>query len=116
MVPFQPQGVDFMRRIVGYLLLVVIVALLALPPIRASEDEDAKLAAFFKLYLEESFRHSPMKASNLGDHRFDHLLDDLSPKARKARLEQARKSLEALPRQVNYKKLSRSAQIDFEML
>jgi uncharacterized protein (DUF885 family) len=89
---------------------------LAVNPLRAAESEDAKLTGFFKSYLEESFRQRPLEATRLGDHRFDDLLDDVSPKARAAWTEQTRKTLSELPRRVDYQKLSRAGQIDFEIL
>jgi uncharacterized protein (DUF885 family) len=79
-------------------------------------DDDARLTAFFKDYLEREFRSQPMLATRLGDHRFDDRLDDLSPRARAACKEQTRKTLAELPRHVDYAKLSRPAQIDFEIL
>lgn len=82
----------------------------------AAEDEDAKLKAVFKTYLEEDFRQHPVSATQLGDHRFDALLDDLSPKARAASTERMRKTLAELPEKVDYAKLSRPSQIDFEIL
>ncbi len=100
------------------MLRYVSLALLAWPLLgtaRAAE-EDARLAAFFKDYLEHEFRRQPMLATRLGDHRFDDRLDDLSPKARAAWTEQTRRALADLPRQVDYAKLSRPAQIDFEIL
>lgn len=84
--------------------------------VRCEEPEDARLNTFFKNYLDEEFRHKPLDATRLGDHRFDHLLDDLSPKARAANVERTRKALEDLPKQVDYQKLSRPAQIDYEIL
>ncbi|MGO8746009.1 MAG: DUF885 domain-containing protein [Thermoguttaceae bacterium] len=80
-----------------------------------AENADAKLESFFKNYLEESFRQRPVDATRLGDHRFDELLDDLSPQARAAWGELARKTLGELPRQVAFEKLSRDGQIDFEI-
>jgi uncharacterized protein (DUF885 family) len=77
--------------------------------------QDAKLTGFFKEYLEQAFRQRPLEATRLGDHRFDHLLDDLSPKARAQWVELARKTLRELPQRVNYQALSRSGQIDFEI-
>src|SRR5262249_27873965 len=56
------------------------------------------------------------EATRLGDHRFDHLLDDVSAKARSAWKERTAKTLTDLPREINKKKLSRAAQIDFEIL
>lgn len=82
----------------------------------ANSPEDAKLTAFFKAYLEEEFKHRPLEATRLGDHRFDHLLDDLSAEARAANVERNRRTLARLPKQVDYQKLSRAGQIDFEIL
>src|SRR5262249_45207321 len=79
-------------------------------------SEDARLHDFFKKYLDEEFRRRPLEATRLGDHRFDHLLDDVSAKARSAWKERTAKTLTDLPREINKKKLSRAAQIDFEIL
>lgn len=85
---------------------------------RAAEvrSADDKLAAFFTQYLEEDFRQHPLAATRLGDHRFDHLLDDVSAQARARGVEFIRSTLDALPRQVDYPALSRDAQVDFEIL
>src|SRR5262249_38821189 len=80
------------------------------------ENEDTRLTAFFRKYLDEEFRHRPMEATRLGEHRFDHLLDDLSPKARAATTERTRKALAELPRQVDVTKLSPSARVDYQIL
>ncbi len=55
-------------------------------------------------------------ATRLGDHRFDDKLDDLSAEARAANVERDRKALADLPGKVDYKKLSRDGQIDYEIL
>src|SRR5205807_5898784 len=78
--------------------------------------EDAKLESFFKSYLDQRFQLRPMSATEMGDHRFDAQLEDLSPKARKKWLEQTRKTLAALPKSVEFKKLTRPSQIDYEIL
>jgi uncharacterized protein (DUF885 family) len=80
-----------------------------------AEDADAKLNAFFKQYLDETFRLRPTEATRLGDHRFDNLLDDLSPQARKNWVEHSRTTLEELPKQVDYEKLSRDGKIDYDI-
>jgi uncharacterized protein (DUF885 family) len=97
---------------------VVLFCLLGLAALlaQASADEDAKLTAFFKAFLDAEFRQRPFLATRLGDHRFDHLLDDLSPKARARWAEHARETLARLPEQIHYDKLSRNGQIDFEIL
>jgi uncharacterized protein (DUF885 family) len=89
---------------------------LALVPLAATASEDDKLVAFFKAHLDREFKERPLEATRLGDHRFDHLLDDVSPKARAGWVQRYRDTLADLPKRVAYKKLSRSAQIDFEIL
>ncbi|HMF20244.1 MAG TPA: DUF885 domain-containing protein, partial [Gemmataceae bacterium] len=81
-----------------------------------SATEDGKLNTFFKKYLDEEFRRRPLEATRLGDHRFDHLLDDVSAKARSGWKERTAKTLVDLPKEISKKKLSRSGQIDFEIL
>jgi uncharacterized protein (DUF885 family) len=81
----------------------------------AAENEDTRLAAFFQEYLDESFRLRPMDATRLGDHRFDHLLDDVSPAVRAGWKKHAQKALNEVPKKIDYKKLSRAGQIDFEI-
>src|SRR5439155_471786 len=78
-------------------------------------EADLRLDALFKDYLEEHFRQQPLEATQLGDHRFDHLLDDVTPKARERWQAHARRTLQELPRKVDYAKLSRAGQIDFEI-
>lgn len=78
--------------------------------------EDAKLTAFFRTYLDETFRAQPVFATHLGDHRFDDQLDDLSSEARAANTARDRKTLAELPEKVDYNKLSRDGQIDYEIL
>src|SRR5580698_171623 len=86
---------------------------LALTCLRAAGQisEDTKLNAFFNNYLEAHFRQQPLQATGLGDHRFDALLDDISPQARASWVALARQTLKELPKQVDYKKLTRDGQI-----
>jgi uncharacterized protein (DUF885 family) len=79
------------------------------------QDMDKKLSTFFQDYLEAEFRHQPLEATELGDHRFDSLLDDLSLEALAARRVRAAEALEALPRRIEYAQLSRDSQIDYEI-
>src|ERR1041385_972629 len=81
----------------------------------AQPAENEKLESFFKSYLEDVFRQRPLEATKLGDHRFDHLLDDVSRAARDRWLAHARKTLRELPKAVDYAKLTRDGQIDFEI-
>lgn len=82
----------------------------------AEPAEDAKLQAFFDHYLEAEFRRHPCDASRAGDHRFDDRMDDLSPAARAAGIAANRAALEELEKSIDYSKLSRCAQIDYEIL
>src|SRR5438105_8739099 len=93
-----------------------LLALALIAGVAAANDEDAKLAAFFGRYLDAEMKHRPSEATRLGDHRFDHLLDDLSPAARDAGVARVRATAAALPKEIEYAKLSRSGQIDFEIL
>ena len=81
----------------------------------AQVPEEQKLESFFKGYLDENFRLQPVQATKLGDHRFDAQLEDVSPQARERWLAHTRRTLRELPKQVSYSRLSRPAQIDFEI-
>lgn len=97
----------------------VFIAMATLGLIAATADaneEDGRLAAFFKSYLDTEFKHRPLEATRLGDSRFDDELDDLSPKARAAATDRARQTLAALRKDIDFKKLSRGGQIDCEIL
>ncbi|MBM4070836.1 MAG: DUF885 domain-containing protein [Planctomycetes bacterium] len=78
-------------------------------------SEDARLASHFKKFLDEELRHQPLEATRLGDHRFDHLLDDLSGDARAARLDRIKQALAALPRDIDQQRLSRDSSVDFNI-
>jgi len=95
-------------------LLVLVMAVLAKAP--SPNNEDAKLAAFFKSYLDAEFRRHPAAATRAGEHRYDDRLDDLSPAAQAADVKAMRDALADLPKQVDYAKLTRAGQIDFEIL
>lgn len=95
-------------------LLILGMFAVAHASMRANEDQ--KLEHFFKSYLEQRFLLQPLDATRLGDHRFDHLLDDLSAEARKRQRDFTRGVLKRLPKEVKYKELSRNAQINFDIL
>ncbi|HQZ69449.1 MAG TPA: DUF885 domain-containing protein, partial [Planctomycetaceae bacterium] len=97
-------------------ILIFVVVTLSLTTIAMAQTVDEKLEVFFKSHLEESFQMRPFEATMLGDHRFDHLLDDVSPEARKGWLEHYQRQLARLTEEIPYDKLSRNSQIDFEIL
>ena len=100
-----------MRTIVATLILAIFTACSAL----TQTAEDAKLEQFFKQYLENYFRLRPLEATRLGEHRFDQQLEELAPEARARWIELTRRTLADLPTVVDYQKLSRPSQIDFEI-
>ena len=91
------------------------IALALAHPAFAQTNEDETLDAFFKSYLEKHFQQQPLDATALGDHRFDSQLDDISAKARAGWKSLTRETLRQLPREVEFKKLSRDGQIDFQI-
>ena len=104
-----------MSKITWMTIIGAFSILTATAPAFAQQTADDELNSFFKNYLEEYFRQQPLQATSLGDHRFDDQLDDISQKARDGWLTRARGTLKELTRQVDYKKLSRDGQIDFEI-
>ncbi len=76
---------------------------------------DAAFATFSKRALEEWMRLSPVAATQIGDHRFDAQLDDLSAAGRKASLD-ANKALLAELSAIPTGKLSRENQVDAAIL
>lgn len=84
-----------------------------------AETADELLAEFFRDHLQESFRLRPLEASALGDHAYDHLLDDISRQARAGWLEHWKRRLAALEERFGgaaLERLSVDGRIDFEIL
>ena len=82
---------------------------------QAAAGPDADFAALSARWLDAMARLSPVAATQLGDHRFDNLLDDLSPAGRAAAAASSRRllaQLVALPKAT----LSRDNQIDAVIL
>jgi uncharacterized protein (DUF885 family) len=105
-----------MKTVAGFFRVVLISSLFLTAEINIPAGEaDARLDRFFKAYLTEYFQLRPLEATQLGDHRFDAQLDDLTPPALATRVTQLKRVLANLPQQVDYSKLSRDGQIDFEI-
>jgi uncharacterized protein (DUF885 family) len=102
-----------MRTPILWLLLLLLCC-----PFRSALGEraaDTQLETFFKGYLDDYFKLRPLEATRLGDHRFDAQLEELTPEARAKWLALTRRALSQLRKQVDYQKLSRGSQIDFEI-
>jgi uncharacterized protein (DUF885 family) len=78
-------------------------------------EEDKKLASYFDAWLEVYLKDHPTEATSLGDHRYDDRMDDFSPQAVAARKKHTADTLADLPNKIDYTKLSRNGQIDFEI-
>lgn len=96
----------------GFVMCWLIVAA---PPDARAQTADAELEQFFRDYLEDVFRMRPCDATMLGDHRFDHLTDDISASARQEWVERDRRQLERLSDEIPFEDLTRNGQIDFEI-
>ena len=81
----------------------------------SAPSEDEKLSTFFQQYLDQYFLQQPSRATQLGDHRFDHLLEDLSLDSIDQWNDLAKNILKKLPKEVDFAKLSRPSQVDFEI-
>ncbi|MGE5754927.1 MAG: DUF885 domain-containing protein [Planctomycetaceae bacterium] len=101
--------------VVGF-LLALLGGVSILRADEGANGEDDKLAAFFRAYLDRVFRAEPLTATRLGDRRFDDRLDDLSAESRAANIERDRRARAELAKEIDYGKLSRHGQIDFEIL
>lgn len=98
-----------------FICALTLLGLLPLLTVRAAPPsmEDTKLAKFFRSYLDEDFKRHPLKASFLGDHRYDDRLDDVSAKARQGDFQFLKDTRQKLEKSVDYNKLSNSAKVDY---
>jgi len=97
------------------LLLVAFLGTNPMPVSAADPAEDAKLEKFFRNYLDLWMAQRPLEATYLGNHDFDDVLEDVSAESRKQWESLVRTTLEGLPKEVAYAKLSRGSQIDYEI-
>jgi uncharacterized protein (DUF885 family) len=93
--------------------LVALAVLLAMNDFASAETADERLEAFFRGYLEEVFKLRPLEATQLGDHRFDAQLDDISPEARAEWLALDKRLLAALPKEIDFETLSPDGKVSY---
>ena len=77
----------------------------------AASQADAAFATLSKRFLEEGLALSPVSATQIGEHRYDDQLDDLSEAGRKKSLDWAKVMLAELGK-IDASKLSRENQVD----
>ena len=83
---------------------------------KENQAADKRLEEFFRAHLEETFALRPFDATLLGDHRFDHLLDDIAPPARQRWLVQSRERLASLTKAFAQADLSADGKVDYTIL
>src|SRR4051812_11915365 len=83
----------------------------AAPAVAAATSEDARFASFADRVVDEYLKLDPVSATQLGDHRYDALLPDVSAAGRAARRAYAGQSLAELAK-FDAQKLSREHQVD----
>ncbi len=89
--------------------------LLFFPAFTQAQTADERLEDFFKDHLEQSFVMRPLEATMLGDHRLDHLLDDISAPAREKWLAHYRSQLDRLAQEFKSADLSANGQLDYQI-
>jgi uncharacterized protein (DUF885 family) len=81
------------------------------PAATAPSQADAAFAELSKRYLDEGMKFSPISATQIGDHRFDSEVDDLSASGRQAGLDFNRRYLTELEA-IDFAQLSRDNHVD----
>ncbi|HVK80995.1 MAG TPA: DUF885 domain-containing protein [Verrucomicrobiae bacterium] len=100
------------RRVITALGSTMLAPLVAAPAwAQSSSRADRAFEALGRRWLDRSLRLSPISATTTGDHRFDHLIDDVSAAGRAAGLRFVRETLRALEA-IDATQLSRANQVD----
>lgn len=84
-------------------------------PTTTDATVDSRFADLSRRWLDGAMRLSPVSATQIGDHRFDAELDDLSAAGRDARLKFSKDTLAELD-DIDVNQLSRANQVDAAML
>ncbi len=96
-------------------VFAAVLILVAAAGCSRSPDADQAFVGLATRYLDRMLDQNPEWATNLGDHRFDHQVSDLSADGFAARLELARTTLDSLAR-LDTSRLSQVNRIDAEIL
>jgi len=87
----------------------------ATPEVQIQQDHNAQFAALSELALRQWMQHSPISATQIGEHRYDNRIDDVSAQGIAAGIEQTRALLAALGA-IDPQQLSRDNQVDAAIL
>ena len=85
------------------------------PNVQIQQDHNAQFAALSELALRQWMQHSPISATQIGEHRYDNRIDDVSAQGIAAGIEQTRTLLAALET-IDTQQLSRDNQVDAAIL
>lgn len=85
------------------------------PEVQIQQDHNAQFAALSELALRQWMQHSPISATQIGEHRYDNRIDDVSAQGIAAGIEQTRALLDALEA-IDTQQLSRDNQVDAAIL
>jgi uncharacterized protein (DUF885 family) len=106
----------FNRRLLNRrLALALMGSSMMIPPAAAATGEDARFQALSKRWLEGFLSTQPVTATQIGDHRFDGEIDDMSAAGRARRTALWQALLGELS-QLDRTKLSRDNQVDAAIL
>lgn len=97
------------------LSLILMGASALVSPALGESSEDAKFAAIAKRWLDQEMRMSPVQATQIGDHRFDDRIDDMSKEGRARGIAFCRQTLGEL-QSLDRSRLSRDNQVDLAIL
>ena len=81
----------------------------------AQSTADIQFQKLAEQYLDEFPALGPVGATSLGDHRFDHLVNQVSSEARAKSLDYNKKYIQGLQR-IPFEELSRAHQVDVKLL
>ncbi len=96
-------------------LILVLAMLLILISGCSRQSEDEKFSKLVDKFMDEYFKFNPVAATWVGYHKYDNLLDDLSEKAIKEKLEWLKNYKEKFSK-FDLKKLSKDNSIDCRIL
>ena len=114
--PGSPEATKWQARWRATVTCVALALVTFMPAVAApASTDDARFEAIARRYVEEFGRYAPVSATQLGDHRFDAELDDLSAAGRARTLAWVRDLLAEL-QAVDPGRLSRANQVDAAVL
>jgi uncharacterized protein (DUF885 family) len=97
------------------IVLIIAITALVLASCAKEIDENTKFEALANNYIERMIELNPQWATYLGDHRYDHLMNDYSPEAIKEELKFNLDYLDSLA-VIDLPQLQVDNKIDFEIL